>query len=158
MFGKRLSDYLHFQRWILILIVAAFLLRLGMSSAGMPIEQARWVSVTAILFAGILYNAVAVHTRGFGGYKQLFGLLLILSVFAETLVALAIVWGIATGTDNIYTAPEYSGGGDGKNWPHVFAHLIGGILLALFSWLVAAPILFVTRKITPNRHIPQKAS
>jgi len=34
MFGKKLGEYVRFERWILILIVVAFALRLGLSLAG----------------------------------------------------------------------------------------------------------------------------
>jgi len=47
-------------------------------------------------------------------------------------VALAIALATFTGADNTHTAPEYSGGGDGKNWPHVVAHLvIAAVILPL---------------------------
>ena len=43
-----------------------------------------------------------------------------------------------TGRDNIFTAPEYSGGGDGKNWLHVGAHVVLGMFVGtLIGWLVA---------------------
>jgi len=78
-------------------------------------------------------------------------LLLFQSVLAETLVALAIVLAIVTGTDNIYTAPEYSGGGDGKNWMHVVAHLIVGfIVLPLVTWAISSLVLLVTKKVAPR--------
>jgi len=47
-------------------------------------------------------------------------------------VALAVALATFTGADNTHTAPEYSGGGDGKNWPHVVAHLvIAAVILPL---------------------------
>ena len=119
MFGKTVAQYLGFQKVLLVLIVLAFLVRLTLSLAGTPNSAAKWISVTVVLLAGIVYYGVAVHTRGFGSYKQLYPLVLFQSVLGEGLVALAIVLAIFTGRDNIYTAPEYSGGGDGKNWLHV---------------------------------------
>src|SRR5262245_29168967 len=106
MFGKKLSEYVRFQWCLLLLIVAAFLIRMGMSLSGMTVDQVRWVSVTWLLLLGMVYCAVAVHTTGFGGYKELFGLLLVQSLVGEGLVALAIVLGILTGTDSVFTAPE----------------------------------------------------
>ena len=151
MFGKSLSDYLRFQGVILGLIVIAAIARLGLSLSGMPNDTVKWVSVTGVLLLGLLYYSVAVHTKGFGSYKQLYGLLLIQSILAETLVALLIVLAIVTGTSNIYTAPEYSGGGDGRNWTHVVAHLIvGAVALPLISWLIGSLILFVTKKVAPR--------
>jgi hypothetical protein len=150
MFGKSLSAYVRFQRWILILIVLAFAIRLGASLAGVPNEATKWISVNLALFVGLLYCSVAVHTRGFGSYKQLFGLLLVQTFVAEILIALAIVFGILTATDSIYTAPEYFGGNDGKTWVHVLLHLVGWIPGALFGWLFGSLILLVTRRLKPN--------
>jgi hypothetical protein len=151
MFGKSVGQYLSFQKMFLIAIVVVFLVRLALSLAGTPNATAKWVSVTAVLLLGTLYYGVTVHTQGFGSYKQLYPLLLFQSLLAETLVALAIVLGIVTGHDNIYTAPEYSGGTDGKNWTHVIAHLVvGSVILPLVSWAISSLVLLVTKKAAPR--------
>ena len=151
MFGKTVAQYLGFQKVVLALIGLVFLVRLALSLSGTPNATAKWVSVTVVLLFGVVYYGVAVHTRGFGSYKQLLPLLLFQSVLAETLVALAIVLAIVTGTDNIYTAPEYSGGGDGKNWTHVVAHLIvGSVVLPLVTWAISSLVLLVTKKVAPR--------
>ena len=151
MFGKTVAQYLRFQRVVLVLIVVAFLVRLMLSLAGTPNSVAKWISVTVVLLAGIVYYGVAVHTSGFGSYKQLYPLVLFQSVLGEGLVALAIVLAIFTSRDNIYTAPEYSGGGDGKNWLHVVAHLvIGAVVFPLVSWGVSSLVLLVTKKVAPR--------
>ncbi len=151
MFGKSVGQYLSFQKAFLAAIVVFFLVRLGMSLAGMPNATTKFVSVTVVLLIGTLYYGVAVHTRGFGSYKQLYPLGLFQSVFAEGLVALAIILGIVTGTDNIYTAPEYSGNTDGKTWVHVFGHaVVGSVVLPLMSWAISSLVLFVTKKVAPK--------
>ena len=151
MFGKTVGQYLAFQRVVLVLIVLAWIVRLGLSLGGVPNSSARWVSVTVVLLLGVLYYGVAVHTRGFGSYKQLYPLMLFQSALGEGLVALAIVLAILTGRSNIYTAPEYSGGGDGRNWLHVTAHLvIGFVVLPLLSWGVGSLVLLVTKKAAPR--------
>ena len=152
MFGKTVSQYLGFQKVILALIVAAFLVRLALSLSGQPNSVGKWVSVTVVLLAGLVYYGVRVHTSGFGSYKQLYPLVLFQSLVGEGLVALAIVLGILTGTDNIYTAPEYSGGGDGKNWAHVIAHLVvAAVILPLISWGLSSLVLLVTKALAPRR-------
>ena len=151
MFGKTVAQYLRFQRVVLVLVVVSFLVRLILSLAGTPNSVAKWISVTVVLLAGIVYYGVAVHTSGFGSYKQLYPLVLFQSVLGEGLVALAIVLAIFTGRDNIYTAPEYSGGGDGKNWLHVVAHLvIGAVVFPLVSWGVSSLVMLVTKKVAPR--------
>ena len=151
MFGKTLAEYLRFQRVVLALIVLAWLVRLALSLGGVANSSARWVSVTVVLLFGVLYYGVAVYRKGFGSYKQLYPLMLIQSIVGEGLVALGIVLAIFTGRDNIYTVPEYSGGGDGKTWFHVGAHLVVAIvILPLVSWAIGSLILLVTRKVAPR--------
>ena len=152
MFGHSIGEYIRFQRWILALIVLVFAVRLGASLAGRPTEEIRWISMSAVGAVALIYVAVAVHTKRFGSYKQLFGLLLIQNVLSHTLIASAILLGILTGSDNIFTAPEYFGGEDGKNWLHVLAHLLAGVLAAVVGWLLGSLILLITRKVAPARN------
>jgi hypothetical protein len=151
MFGKSVGQYLSFQRLFLVAIVVVFVVRLALSLAGTPNATARWVSVTVVLLLGTLYYGVAVHTRGFGSYKQLYPLSLFQSLLGEGLVAFGVALAIVTGQDNIYTAPEYSGGVDGKNWLHVFAHVVvAAVVLPLVSWGISSLVLLVTKKVAPK--------
>ena len=151
MFGKTVTQYLGFQKVILALVVLAWIVRLTLSLTGTPNASAKWISVTAVLLGGVLYYGVTVHTQGFGSYKQLYPLVLFQSLVGEGLVAMAIVLAILTSRDNIYTAPEYSGGGDGKNWVHVVAHLVvGAVILPLVSWGISSVVLLVTKKVAPR--------
>src|SRR5262245_50572910 len=106
MFGKKLDEYFEFERWFLVLIAAAFATRLGLSLGGVPVASTRWVSINIVLLLGLIYCSVAVHTKGFGSYKQLFGLLLVQTTTAHILISIGIILGIA-GIENIYTAPEF---------------------------------------------------
>jgi hypothetical protein len=146
-FGKKFSDYIRFERWILIAVAAVFVIRLGLSFAGMPTNAVRWVSINLVLLVGLLYFSVAVHTTGFGSYKQLFGLLLIQNALAHFLIALVLTFALITATDNIYTAPEFFGGTSGRNMGHVAAHLIAAFVVPVFAWLIGSAILFATKKL-----------
>lgn len=150
MFGKTFADYVRFQRWILILIVLVFAVRLATSLAGVPLAQGKWISINLVLLLGIVYCAIAVHIRGFGAYKQLLALLAIQVLFAHVLIASGIALAIVTGVDNIFTAPEFFGGADGKTWGHALLHLLAWSVLALFAWLIGSPILLATRKLKPG--------
>src|SRR6476620_2807825 len=149
MFGKKFSEYVRFERWILVLVAIAFVVRLSLSVAGTSLTETRWVSINLVLLAGLIYCAVAVHTSGFGSYKQLFGLMLVQNAFAHFLIAGGIALAIVTMTNNIYTAPEFFGGSDGRNGGHVAAHFLGAFLVPVFAWLVGSVILFVTKKVKP---------
>jgi hypothetical protein len=159
MFGKTVAEYLRFQKLILALIVLAWVVRFALSLAGVPNASAKWFSATVLLLVGIFYYGVAVYAKAFGSYKQLYPLMLFQSVLGEGLVALAIALAIFTGRDNIFTAPEYSGGGDGKNWTHVTAHLVLGIVvLPLIGWAVGSLVMLVTRKLAPRYGPPTPPS
>jgi len=167
MFGKKLGEYVRFERWILILIVVVFALRLGLSlagvskaeypvmtSTGMPTipKATEWVSINLVLLVGILYCAIAVQTRGFGTYKHLFPLLLFQISIAHGLVGMGIILGIVTGHNNVFTALEHCGacGADGLKWSHALGHILMAPLFSLISWLPASGILFVTRRVRPG--------
>ena len=147
-FGKRYSEYLRFQQLFLGLILAMGLARLGLSLAGLPNSTTKWLSITVVTLAGIVYYGVRVHTSGFGSYKQLLPLVFNQNVLAHSIIAAGIVVAIVTGHDNVFTAPEYSGGGDGKTWLHVGAHVVAGmIVFSLVGWLVASIVMWVTKRV-----------
>jgi len=146
-FGKKWSEYIQFERWILILVAAVWAIRLGLSLAGTSFTVIRWVSINVVLLVGLVYCSVVVHTSGFGSYKQLLALLFLQTAFAHILIAAAIVLGIVTETGNAYTAPEVFGGSDGRTWIHVLAHSIAAFVLPLITWLMGSVILFATKKL-----------
>jgi hypothetical protein len=168
MFGKKVKEYVRFERWILILIVVVFALRLGLSVAGVskaeyPVmtgagiptipKATEWLSINLVLLVGILYCAVAIQTTGFGTYKHLFPLLLFQITIAHWLVGMGIILGIVTGHNNVFTALEHCGvcGADGLKWSHAFGHIVvTPPLVSLVSWLPASAILFVTRRVQPG--------
>jgi hypothetical protein len=149
-FGKSFSEYVRFQKIILWLIVVVGVGRLALSLGGVPNSTAKWVSITGVMVIGAIYCALKVPTSGFGGYKHLLPLLVIQDALAELIVAASIVLSIVTGKENIFSAPEFSGGADGKTWGHVGAHVLVGFVIApLFFWLVGSLIMLITRKIQP---------
>lgn len=151
--GKKLSDYIHFERWILILVAAMWAIRLAVSLSGTSFTVTRWFSINIVLLIGLIYCSVAVHTSGFGSFKQLLGLLYLQVGFAHILIAAGIALGILTGKNNAYTTPEVFGGNDGKTLVHVVAHVIGAAILPLIAWLVGSVILFVTKKVSSREQV-----
>lgn len=148
-FGKSLSEYIRLQKVFLALIVVVGLARLGMSLAGVPNSTAKWLSLSAMLLIGLLYYSVRVHTSGFGSYKQLLPVLLLQGLTAQLIIIAGIAIAIFTQHDNIFSAPEYSGGADGKTWFHAGSHLVLGLTVGpLLAWLVGSIIMFVTKKVT----------
>src|SRR4051812_28759833 len=128
-FDKTLSQYLNFQRAILLLIMAVGLGRLILSLAGVSNSATKWLSISVVTLLGLIYYAIRVHTTGFGSYKQLLPLIFIQSVVSQGIIITGIVIAIFTHKDNVFSAPEYSGGTESKPWLHVAAHLIGGLII-----------------------------
>src|SRR5437660_7010775 len=122
MFGKKLSEYVSFAKPILLLIMIVGIARLALSLGGVQNSAVKWLSISATLFIGLVYFSIRVYTTGFGSYKQLLPLLFLQSVVSQAIIIVGIVIAIETHKDNIFSAPEYSGGGDGKTWLHVAAH------------------------------------
>ena len=150
-FGKSISEYVRFQKVILWLIVIVGVGRLALSLGGVPNSTAKWVSITAVIVVGAVYCTMRVHTSGFGSYKHLLPVLVIQDALSQLIVAASIVLAIVTHKDNIFSAPEFSGGGDGKNWGHVGAHLLVGFVIApLVFWIIGCLILLVLKKLAPT--------
>src|SRR5262245_23662126 len=162
MFGKPLSEYIKFQKPVLILIAVVWALRLVLSMAGMPVMGLRILSVSGVLIVASLYYGWAVSRTGFGSFKQLYGLNLIQGLFSQTLIALAIVFAMLIGRDNVYTIPEFyppSAGHDpmgmppdGKNIGHALAHIVlaGAIIGPIIGWILSSIVLLLTRRSTPR--------
>ena len=148
-FGKPLSEYVAFTKVFLILIPVVGIARLALSLGGMPNATAKWVSVTGLVWIGVLYYSVRVHTSGFGSYKQLLVICALQNLAAQAVIIFGIILAIFTGAGNIYSAPEYAFGADGKTWLHVLAHLfIGTTAGSLVPWLIGSAILAATKKVS----------
>jgi hypothetical protein len=160
MFGRPLSEYVAFQKPVLILIAVVWAVRLGLSLAGVPVSGAALFSVTGVLAPGALYCGWAAGRKGFGSLKELYGLNLVQGLFSQTLVALAILLAMLTGQDNIYTTPEFyppaQGIGvlglplppDGKSLGHAVEHIVvaGALGFPAIGWLLGALVLIATRR------------
>ncbi len=147
-FGKHLSEYIAFSRVFLILILVVGIARLALSLGGVPNSTAKWLSMTVVAWIGVVYYAIRVHTSGFGSYKQLLPVVALVNFVAQAIAIVGIVIAILSGTGNIFSAPEYAFGSDGKTWLHVGAHLVVGTTLgSLVPWLIGSVILFATRKL-----------
>jgi hypothetical protein len=152
--GKSPSEYFAFQKVIMILIIAVGLGRLGLSVAGLPVSTVRWLSLTALSLVGIIYCAVMVPRTRFGSYKHLLPLFVMQAGTANFIIAGGIALAAVTGTDNIYSVPEYSGPMAGSPWLHALGHLADGIIIGpLIGWLIGSAIMFVVYKVSKGKPV-----
>jgi hypothetical protein len=154
-FGKRLSEYLAFAMPFLILIIVVGIARLVISYLGEPFSVVKWISVNAVLWIGVIYYSIRIHTTGFGSYKHLLPICVLQLLTVQLIIVPAIIVAICTGHDNVYSIPEAAFGQDGKTWTHVFFHLFFGPTLgSLFNWLVGCLIMLITKKVAPgSKHV-----
>jgi hypothetical protein len=153
-FGKSISEYFAFQKTIMILIILAGFGRLGLSLAGAPPSIVKWVSLTALAGVGIVYCAVKVPRTGFGEYKHLLPLFVMQAGTANFIIAGGIALSALTGTENIYSVPEYSGPMAGSPWLHAGAHILDGLIIGpLIAWLFGSGIMFVVKKVSPAKPV-----
>ena len=151
-FGKRLSDYSAFSRGLILAILVIGVARLALSLGGMPNSTTRWLSMSVVMWIGVFYYSVRVHTSGFGSYKQLLPVLALPNLVAQSIAIVAIAISIFTGVDNVLSAPEYSFGGDGKPWAHLAAHVfIGTTVGSLVPWIFGCLIMFIAKKVVTSR-------
>ena len=156
-FGKRLSEYVAFSKPFLSLILVVGIVRFALSLGGVPNSAVKWISITAVRWIGVLYYSVRVHTSGFGSYKQLLPICFLQRLTAQVVIVPAIMLAIFTGTDNIYSAPEFSFGADGKTWFHVCGPSVdrNDCRVPDGSWLVGCLVMFATKKLAPKERTPR---
>jgi hypothetical protein len=155
MFGKRVSEYLDFQKVFLVLVAVVGLLRLGLSIAGVPNTVTRWLPMNVISWAAVVYYGVAVYTRGFGSYRHLLPLGFF-QILAQQLVAVLGIVLAMGGRDNVYSAPEFTFGMPPGT--HLASHLtIGLVGPSLLFWGVGSLVMLVTRKVV-RRPAPRRAA
>jgi hypothetical protein len=150
-FGKPFSEYVRFAGVSLALIAGVALLRLVLSLAGVADGSVRWISATAVTLVCALVWSARVHTTGFGSYRQVLPVVWLQTTTLMLVIVAAIVLAIVTGRDNIFTVPEYSGGGDGKTALHAIAHVVVGCVIEpLILWALGSLVLLVTKKVAPR--------
>ena len=147
-FGKSLSEYTAFARVMLAAIGIIGILRLVLSLAGVPNGTVRWLSMSVVVLLGVIYLGVQASKTGFGTYRHLLPLMVLQSGLANAIAALGILVSIFTGGINIFTAPEYSGGGPGNTWFHFGAHIVAGLVVfPVILWALSSLTMLIAKKL-----------
>jgi len=146
-FDKSPSDYVRFSKLFLTLVAAVGLARLALTLAGAPNSTAKWFSMTAVMWIAVIYYSVRIPATGFGTYKHLLPVLALPNLVAQGIAVAGITIAIFTGTPNVFSAPEYAFGGDGRTWSHVAAHVFIGTIAGTFvPWVVGCGMLAVAKR------------
>lgn len=144
-----LRDHVRLLLPIFGFIAGVWLLRWVMDAAGTPWIITRLVSVTVASGVSVLLAVLLIHSQRFGGYSSVVVASFFINIWAEGLIAAAILVTILTGKTNIYSAPEYSG--MQGHLEHLRAHLTFGIAIGtLEDSLVGCLLLWLLRRLIPN--------
>jgi hypothetical protein len=159
-FGKTVSEYFVFQRWVMILIVVVGLARLFLTLSGVSDSVTRWFSVTAVAVVGIVYCAIQVPLTGFGGRKHLIPLFVMQAVTGNLIIAIGIAISVTMGKENIFTRPEYSGPMSNNQWRHAGGHLfVDGLIVGpLLGWVIASILMFATQRLSRPKAVSASAT
>ena len=151
--GHGLRDHIRLLSPLFGIIAAVWVLRLVLDAAGASHRLISVFSVTVASTLAILLAVLLIHLRRFGSFPNVVVSVVLLVVWSQLLVILAIVFSVMTGRENIFTAPEFSAPGDDPHHiRHILGHLTFGIGVAsLFGAAVGCLLLWLLRLLLPAR-------
>ena len=149
--GRRTREHLRLLAPLFGVLAAIWILRWLLGAAGAP----RWItgalSLTVAAPISILLAVLLMHVRRFGSYANVVVASLLLNAWTQLLIIAAILISVATGIENIYTAPEFSmRSPDPYHVRHIYGHLTFGLALSTLTGAgVGCFLLFLLRKTVP---------
>jgi len=148
----RLRDHILLMRPMFVLIAAVWMLRLILAAANSPEWITRVTSVTTTIAVAVLLAVLLIHFKRFGGYASVIVSAFLFNLWAQALIIIAILLSYFTGTENVYTALEYSlPGAPNSHLEHVYAHLTFGIGIGtLVGTTFGCLMLFLLRRLGPG--------
>ncbi|HEY6293540.1 MAG TPA: hypothetical protein VI455_18455 [Terriglobia bacterium] len=147
--GRGLREHLQLLAPLFGFIAAVWVLRMVVYALGASPMMLHIVSVTVAGRISILLAVVMIHRRRFGGYTNVVAAVFLLICWEEFLIIAAIIFSILTGINNVYGAPQFSGGQ--SPWVNVAGHLTIGLGSgALFGAAMGCVLLWMLRKVDPT--------
>jgi hypothetical protein len=146
--GFSLRDHLRLLAPLFGLIGAVWALRIVLAEMGASRLVLSICSVTLAGAAALLLAVLLIHGRHMGGYANVVAAVFLLECWEQGLISLAIAFAALTGTQNVYTAPEFSFGLSPLR--HILGHLTFGIgMSTLFGSGTGCLLLWLLRKFVP---------
>jgi hypothetical protein len=150
--GHGLRDHVRLLTPLFGLITLIWLLRLLLDVAGVSHGVVRIFSLTAATSLSILVAVWLIHTRGFGSYPNVVVASLLLVVFEQLLIVLAIAFAVLSKTENVFTKPQYSMPDDPNHVKHILGQLTFGIGAGmLLGTATGCLMLWLLRMMVPAR-------
>jgi len=130
-------------------LAAVWALRLVLYAAGAPLAVVRVCSVTVAGALSILFVALLIHVRQFGGYTNVVAVAFLLQCWQQLLIVAAIAFTAFTNIPNVYSAPEYSFAQ--SHLRHIVGHLTFGVAFGtLFGSAMGSLLLWMLRRVAPQ--------
>jgi hypothetical protein len=146
--GFSLRDHLRLLAPLFGLIAAVWALRLVMGAMGV---SGRLLSICSVSVAGpaaLLLAVLLIHSRHFGSYTNVVATAFLIACCQQGLIIAAIAFSTLTGTQNVYSAPEFSYGMSPLQ--HILGHLSFGVGLGTLTGSAMGCLLFwLLRKFVP---------
>lgn len=150
--GHRIREHLRLLLPLFVFLALVWLARMLLSAAGLPLWVSKIFSVTTAASIAVFLAAMQIHTRRFGGYASVVVASLLLNLWGQILIVLAIVFSVVTHTTNVYTLPEFSMRGDDPlHLRHIYGHLTFGTGLGtLLGAAMGCLVLWLLRMMVPQ--------
>src|SRR5262249_35298065 len=126
-------------------IVAVGVVRFALSVGGLPNNVVKYVSMTAVITVGLIYFAFACNT-----WKERMKAAYLLILPYMIVEGAALGYSLATGTQTIFHAYEYSFGGTPLLY-HFLGHLVGGVTWEPLTIFVLMQILSLVKLVMPRK-------
>ena len=152
MCGRGLRDHIRLLAPLFGFIAVVWALRWALDVAGAPHGLVRALSVTGATSLAVLVAVWMIHTRGFGSYPNVVLASLLLVVFEQALIVIAIAFSVASKTENVFTKPEFSMPDDPYHVRHILGQLTFGIGAGmLLGAATGCLMLWLLRMLVPAR-------
>jgi len=151
--GHRMREHVRLLLPLFAFVAAVWIMRLLLAGLGVSLGVSRIFSVTTASAVAVFLAVLLIHFQGFGGYTNVVAISLLLNAWSQVLIVIAILFAVATGTENVYTLPEFSvPGDDPMHLRHIFGHLTFMLGLGtLFGAGVGCLMLWFLRLMVPMR-------
>jgi hypothetical protein len=150
--GRGLRDHIRLVAPLFGLITLVWALRWALDAAGASQSLVRVFSVTGTTSLAVLITVWLIHTRGFGSYPNVVIASLLLVVYEQVLIVLAILFSVVSKIDNVYTRREYSMPDDPGHVRHIVGQLTFGIGAGLLlATATGCLMLWLIKRLVPPR-------
>jgi len=152
--GRGLRDHIRLLAPLFGFIAIVWAVRWALDAAGLAHGVVRYFTVTGATSLSVLIAVWMIYTRRFGSYPNVVMASLLLSVFEQMLIILAIAFSVLSGIQNVFTEPEFSMPDDPHHIKHIIGHLTFGIGAGmLFGAATGCLMLWLIRMLVPRDRV-----